>query len=160
MQTGRTPPYLTHNRILTWEVADETLPRDSSLSSPLLPTATCTFSHSLSLSPSLFPSSSHFSPRSPRIGFCPARSLGASGRASSAEEGGRWEKYMGDRDPDRAYKTCPRRSRRTSRQRALGSIPKITAIRLIDGLMRERPWKTVRRRVEPRVSRTAGQLSS
>lgn len=22
MQTGRTPPYLTHNRILTWEVAD------------------------------------------------------------------------------------------------------------------------------------------
>lgn len=24
MQTGRTPPYLTHNRILTWEVADET----------------------------------------------------------------------------------------------------------------------------------------
>lgn len=25
MQTGRTPPYLTHNRILTWEVADGTL---------------------------------------------------------------------------------------------------------------------------------------
>lgn len=26
MQTGRTPPYLTHNRILTWEVADADSP--------------------------------------------------------------------------------------------------------------------------------------
>lgn len=28
----------------------------------------------------------------------------------------RWEKYMGDRDLDRAYKTCPRRSAKLSRE--------------------------------------------
>lgn len=37
MQTGRTPPYLTHNQILTWEVADARTLRTPSLSPSLFP---------------------------------------------------------------------------------------------------------------------------
>lgn len=49
MQTGRTPPYLTHNQILTWEVADARTLRTPSLSPLSVP-----FSLSLAVIRGLF----------------------------------------------------------------------------------------------------------
>lgn len=56
-------------------------------------------------------------------------SAGLFSRSDRAQESRRWEKYMGDRDLDRAYKTCPRRSQNYPlRIACLRSIPQITAV--------------------------------